>query len=299
MAVTVNVSELSEQLGFEVLEEGKGSICFQTNEINRPGLQFTGFYKKFAAQRVQLIGNAEMVYLYSLAEAELSERMEYFMRFDVPCILCARDNQPPEILLCKAKEHGIPVFKTSMFTDQAGHAIAGFIQAKLAPKILIHGELIDVFGVGVLLRGESGTGKSEAALELIRGGHRLVADDVVEVSRIGEKLIGRAPEATKHMMEVRGIGFIDIRYLYGVGAILPEKEIQFVIDLEYMEDYLQSSYSDDGHRYAEILGTSLPNTVLPISPGRNLAVVVEVAARNFRLKHLGYDSNKEFLNRIK
>lgn len=299
MSVNVNVSELAEQLDFQILEEGKGVIRFQTNEINRPGLQFTGFYKKFAYQRVQLIGNAEMVYLYSLSEAELSERMEYFMRFDVPCILCARDNKPPEILLQKAKEHGIPVFNTSMFTDQAGLAISGFIQAKLAPKILLHGELIDVFGVGVLLRGESGTGKSEAALDLIRSGHRLVADDVVEVSKIGERLVGRAPEAIKHMMEIRGIGLIDVRYLYGVGAILPEKDIQFVIDLEYMEDYIQTPHNDDGHRYTEILELSLPNTVLPVSPGRNIAVAVEVAARNFRLKHLGYDANKEFLNRIK
>lgn len=298
MSIEVGVREFCEALGFAALEEGCGRVCFETSEISRPGLQFTGFYKKFGRQRVQLIGNAEMAYLYSLAPAELEERMARFMGLGVPCIVCARDNDPPEQLLHQARNHGVPVFKSPDVTDRVGHAIASFIQAKLAPRIMLHGDLLDVYGIGVLLRGESGSGKSETALELIRSGHRLVADDVVEVSRVGEKLVGRAPETTKHIMEIRGVGFIDVRYLYGMGAILDEKEIELVIDLEYLEAYLRAGRSYDDGELAEILGVSVPKTVIPVSPGRNLAVVVEVAARNFRLKRMGDDTNWAFSRRL-
>lgn len=289
-SVNITVSEISKELDFQVLEPGTGSICFRTHEISRPGLQFTGFYAEFSPKRVQLIGNAEMSYLYSLSDDDLQERMSHFMGLNPPCIVCARDNHPPKILLDNAHKYGVPVFKTSLATDTAGHVISSLLQKMLAPRILLHGELMDVHGVGVLIRGESGSGKSETALDLIRSGHRIVADDVVEVSRVGDRLVGRAPDLIRYKMDVRGIGLIDLRYLYGMGAILPEKDIDFVIDLESFEDYKLANHPEDG--MTDILGIGVRNAVIPVSSGRNVAVVIEVAVRNLRLKQLGYDGGE-------
>lgn len=295
MSVSVRVEELAQQLDMEVLERGKGTVCFRSAEISRPGLQFTGFYDHFDPHRVQVIGNAEMYYLYSLSQIELRERMSRFMGMEIPCVVCARGKIPPDIMLECARKNEVAVFRALCNTDQTGHALNSFIADRLSRHILTHGVLMDIFGVGVLLRGESGVGKSETALEMIRAGQRLVADDVVEVSRIGDKLIGRAPEQIRHFMEVRGIGIVDVRYLYGVGAVLPEKEIDMVIDLKYydsQEQYIRMG--TEQARTVEILGVPLPNTVIPVSPGRNLAIVVEVAARNFRLKRMGYDTGARF-----
>lgn len=212
---------------------------------------------------MQLIGNAEMYYLYSLTPQQLEDRMERFMGLHVPCIVCARGNKPPEILLEKARHYGVPVFITNRTTDRVGHEISSFIQKKLARRILLHGELMDIYGTGVLIRGESGLGKSETALDLIQSGHRLVADDVVEVSRLEERLVGRAPNATKHIMDVRGIGIIDVRYLYGMSAILPEKDINLVIDLKKLEEYLDTE--EKAVDAMDILGLPVPLTPLPIS----------------------------------
>ncbi|MEA5060046.1 MAG: HPr(Ser) kinase/phosphatase [Candidatus Pelethousia sp.] len=295
MNVCIRVEELAQQLDMEILERGKGVVCFRSAEISRPGLQFTGFYNHFDPHRVQVIGNAEMYYLYSLTENELRERMSRFMETEIPCVVCARGKVPPATVIEYAKKNEVAVFRALCNTDQTGHALNNFIADRLSRHILTHGVLMDIFGVGVLLRGESGVGKSETALEMIRAGQRLVADDVVEVSRIGDRLVGRAPEQIRHFMEVRGIGIVDVRYLYGVGAVLPEKEIDMVIDLKYydsQEQYLRIGTEETST--VEILGVPLPNTIIPVSPGRNLAIVVEVAARNFRLKRLGYDTGAQF-----
>ena len=289
-SVNITVKEISEELDLEVLTEGSGSICFRTHEISRPGLQFTGFFAKFSRHRVQLIGNAEMAYLYSLDCADLRERMNHFMSQNPPCIVCARDNNPPAILLESAAEHGIPVFKTPLATDTAGHNISTLLQKKLAPRILLHGELMDVYGVGVLIRGESGSGKSEMALDLIRSGHRIVADDVVEVFRVGDRLVGRAPDLIRYKMDVRGIGLIDLRYHYGMGAILAEKDIDFVIDLEPFDEYKLAEHPEK--EIADILGIGVKKAVIPVSPGRNVAVVIEVAVKDLRLRQLGYDGGE-------
>ncbi len=292
MAVEVSVREICGELELTALEPGSGTITFQTPEISRPGLQFTGFYEKFAPKRVQLIGNAEMYYLYSLPQEQLEDRMDRFMKLNIPCIVCARGNRPPDTLLEKARQHGVPVFITNRTTDRVGHEISSFIQKKLAPRILLHGELMDIYGTGVFIRGESGLGKSETALDLIHSGHRLIADDVVEISRLGERLVGTAPNAIKHIMDIRGIGIIDVRYLYGMSAILPEKDINLVIDLKELSEYMHMG--EEKSDAMEILGIPVPLTLLPISPGRNVAVLVEVAVRNFRLKHMGFDTDGEF-----
>jgi HPr kinase/phosphorylase len=296
LEVFVSVEGLAQELGFTILERGRGSARLHSGAVSRPGLQFTGYYEYFTPDNVQLIGNAEMYYIYSLAEADLQDRMEHFMGFDIPCLFCSRGLMPPKALLDCARAAGVPVLSSPLGTAETAHAFDSFMQRQLARRILTHGVLMDIYGVGVLLRGESGIGKSETALELIRAGQRLVADDVVEVNRIGDKLIGRAPDATRHMVEVRGIGIVDVRYLYGVGAVLPEKEMDLVIDLENFrgkEAYTRFGGEQEGATI-DMLGVQLVRTVIPVSPGRNLAIVVEVAARNFRLKRLGYNPSKEF-----
>ena len=216
--VCLLVEEVAKSLDLRVLEPGNGRVTFSTGEIGRPGLQFTGFYEHFVPERVQLIGNAEMHYLKMLDYEDVYARMERFMGYRIPCIVCSRSNEPPKALLDCAKKMEVPVFGSDMNTDALGHRIYSYVGRELAPTILVHGVLLDVFGVGVLLRGPSGIGKSETAVEMIKMGHRLVADDVVEISRVApNRLSGRAPELTRHMVEVRGIGIVDVRYMFGVG----------------------------------------------------------------------------------
>lgn len=292
--VCLSVEEVAQNLELEILEPGNGSVVFSTGEIGRPGLQFTGFYEHFMPQRVQLIGNAEMHYLRTLTYEDISARMERFMGFKIPCIVCARGNTPPEALLDCAKKHAVPVFKSDMHTDDLGHRILSYVGRELAPRILLHGVLLDVFGVGVLLQGPSGIGKSETAIEMIKMGHRLVADDVVEITRVApNRLSGRAPELTRHLIEVRGIGIVDVRYLYGVGAVNVEKTIDFCIELELWNENTQYDRTGTEGRSERILDVEVPTTRVPVSPGRNLSVVVEVAARNFRLRRLGYNASEE------
>ena len=296
--VRVQVRELCGKLDMKLLCGNGDVVEFSTPEINRPGLQFTGYYERFYEKRVQLIGNAEMQYLFGLDEDELMERMDRFMGFGVPCVVCARGMTPPDALIDRAKAHGVPVFISHRKTGEIGQALSDFLEMEMAPRILMHGVLLDVFGIGVLLTGESSIGKSETALELIKAGHRLAADDVVEVFRASDLVIGRAPEATRHLMEVRGIGIVDVRYLFGMGAVISQKEIDMVVQMELWNENTEYDRVSMGSSSQDILGIEVPLTVLPVSPGRNIAVIIEVAARNRRLQRMGYDTSAEFHKRM-
>lgn len=294
----ISVDEIAKRLEMEALIRGKGSIEFTSSEINRPGLQFTGYYAHFAEERVQLIGNAEMNYLYSLKDDDLFAKMDYFMSSGIPCVVCARSNKPPDILLDRAERHNVPIFLSSRRTDDIGQLIGSFVGRYLAPKIKLHGVLLDIFGVGILLIGESGVGKSETALEMIKQGHRLVSDDVVEITRVApDKLIGYAPEITRHLIEVRGVGIVDVRYMFGASAEIPEKGIDIVIEMELWDQASQYERLGTSETITQILGVNVPKIVIPVRPGRNLAVVLEVAARSFRLKRMGYDAAQDFKDR--
>lgn len=298
-SITLAVGKLSEELDMKPLTASGGTVTFTSAEIGRPGLQFAGYYDHFSSRRVQLIGMSEMHYLYGLSGSEVRARMEKFMSYGVPCIVCARGNMPPKELTECAAAHDLPVFLSQHKTDDIGHSIGNYLSRKLAPSMLIHGVLIDAFGVGILMRGESGIGKSETALEMIKQGHRLVADDVVRITRVASgRIVGAAPEATKYLIEVRGIGIVDVRYLFGVGAAVNEKSIDFIMDLELFDPRTQYERIGAREKRTELLGVEIPTTVLPISPGRNIAVVVEVAARNFLLKKLGYDTSGHFAKRM-
>jgi HPr kinase/phosphorylase len=265
-------------------------------DICRPGLQFAGYFDIFASERPQVIGKAEMAYLISLPEDVFEARLEKYFSYRIPCIVICRDLTPPPELLELAQKHQIFVFRTPAVTSKFTVNAIHYLNRCLAPHITRHGILLDVYGVGVLLTGKSGVGKSEAALELIKRGHQLVADDVVDICRISEeRLIGTCPERIRHLMEIRGIGVIDVQAMFGIGAVTFSKTIDLIMELTVSgpddSDELDRIGLDDS--YVEILGISVPCQKIPIKPGRNLAIIVEVAARNFSLKRAGMNAARE------
>lgn len=298
-SITIPVETVAKELDLTIIERGSGRVTFTTAEIGRPGLPFAGYYNHFLGTRVQLIGNSEMHYLYSLSSAEISDRMAVFMSYNLPCIVCARGNMPPEELVKSAKEHQLAVFLSALKTDEIGHKVTNYLSRKLAPSMLTHGVLVDVFGIGILLKGESGIGKSETALEMIKQGHRLVADDAVRITRVApNRLVGSAPEATRYLIEVRGIGVVDVRYLFGAGSAVSEKSIDMVMNLEIYDPTAEYDRLGTNENTVEFFGVDVPETRVPISPGRNIAVVVEIAARNMLMKKLGYDTSGNAAKRI-
>lgn len=271
----------------------------RTADINRPGMQLCGFYEYFAFERPQVIGKVEMTYLESLdADARRVMYKKYFS-YAMPCIICCRGMQPPADLLEAAQAANIPVYMTQQLTAKFCYHATIYLTKCLAPRVTRHGVLVDVYGVGVLITGESGAGKSETALELVKRGHKLVADDVVDIVRVSDdRLVGECPEMVRHFMEIRGIGIIDIRAMYGVGAVEVSKSIDLVMHLEQWvegKEYDRLGLSDE---YITILGVKVPHQLTPVRPGRNLAIIIEVAARNLSLKNLGYSAAHELDRRL-
>ncbi len=294
-STTVSVEEFANSLGLTIKSKGRGHMVISESEINRPGLQLTGYFQHFAYDRVQLIGNAETYYLMQLSKEEMQNRVGILMQYDVPCVVFARDHEPPDAFMQEARVRQIPIFSSPRPTTKVSHSITNLLDRLLAPSITRHGVLLDVYGVGVMLIGESGMGKSETALEMVKRGHRLVADDVLEIRRVADnRLSGTAPALTRYLLEIRGIGIIDVRYMYGVGAVIQEKSIDIVMEMEMWEDGKAYDRLGLDDQTISILDVELPHILMPVRPGRNLAIIVEVAARNYRLKKLGYDAAKEF-----
>ena len=263
---------------------------FRTPDLNRPGMQFCGFYEFFAFERPQVIGKVEMSYLDRQPPEDRRRILEKYMSYRIPCIVICRNLTPPAELIELAQKHQVFVFRTEAVTSRFTVAAIHYLNRCLAPHITRHGILLDVYGVGVLLTGKSGVGKSEAALELIKRGHQLVADDVVDICRISEeRLIGTCPERIRNLMEIRGIGVIDVRAMFGIGAVAVSKSIDLVMELTNPEPEDQEMPDRIGleDRFLEILGISVPCLKIPIKAGRNLAIIVEVASRNFSLKRAG------------
>ena len=280
MAVTVK--ELIEELKLEVLVPGKASNEISISDINRPGLQFCGFYNYFASDRIQIIGMAEWSCL-KLMEPELRrDRLKEYCQFDFPCIIMSRGLEPQEELLESAKENKIWLLRTNEVTTRFISKIMNFLDEKLAPETRLHGVLVDVYGIGILIRGESGIGKSETALELIKRGHRLVADDAVEIKQVEGLLTGKAPYITTGFIEVRGMGIIDVPALYGLSSVLNSKTIHLVIDLEQWNENEDYDRLGIDNKYMDILNVPVREITLPIRPGRNVAVIIEAAAANYR-----------------
>ena len=300
---TVEITKMVERMHLTNLtpEIDLTGRAISTPEINRPALQLAGFFSDFDPNRVQLIGNVEYAYMYH-NEMNSEQRHICFSRlmgYGVPCIIFCRNLPVSDGMKKLALEKGVPLFGCAMETTALVAELVRWLQVELAPRISIHGVLVDVFGEGVLITGESGIGKSEAALELIKRGHRLVSDDVVEIKKVSdETLVGSAPDVTRHLIELRGIGIIDVKTLYGVQSVKDTQSINLVIRLEEWDrekDYDRFGLEDN---YTEFLGNRVVCNDIPIRPGRNLAIICEAAAINYRQKKMGYNAAKELHNRV-
>lgn len=268
-------------------------------DINRPALQLTGYFDHFDSERVQVIGYVEHTYLEKMDDGKKEEIYDKLLSYGIPCIVYSTNIDPDELMLQKANEHNIPVFKTTKTTSAFMAEIIRWLKVELAPCISIHGVLVDVYGVGVLIMGESGIGKSEAALELIKRGHRLVTDDVVEIRKVSDDtLVGTAPDITKHMIELRGIGIVDVKMLFGVQSVRETQTIDLVITLEDWNKDKEYDRLGLEEEYTEFLGNKVVCHSIPIRPGRNLAIIVESASVNHRQKQMGYNAAKELYRRV-
>ena len=297
----VSVSKIVERLDLKVYTDDidlkKRKI--ESSDINRPALQLAGYFAHFDSTRVQVVGNVEYFYTKQLEDEKKLEIYKELLSYEIPCIIFSRDLVPDEEFIQIAEENGIPVLGTSRPTSEFTAELIYELGELLAPSITIHGVLVDVYGEGVLITGESGIGKSEAALELVRRGHRLVSDDVVEISRINDHtLIGTAPDITRNFIELRGIGIVDVKSLYGVECIREKQQIDLVIKLsEWKKDaeYDRMGLEDE---HIEYLGNEVVCYSVPIRPGRNLAVICETAAVNHRQKKMGYNAAQELYRRV-
>lgn len=297
----VSVTRLAEDLDLfnytpDVDLKGRRIVA---KDVNRPALQLAGYFEHFEEDRVQIIGNVEYAYIAKVSDEERGRRCRELFKYNIPCMIYSRDLKPSDNVLAEAVEAGIPIFGTDQATSEFMARVINYLGEKLAPCITIHGVLVDVYGEGLLITGESGIGKSEAALELIRRGHRLVTDDVVEIRRINDHtLIGTSPEITRHFIELRGIGIIDVKTLYGVECVKERQTIDLVIKLEDWKK--ESEYDRLGleEETIDYLGNKVVCHSLPIRPGRNLAVICETAAVNHRQKKMGYNAAQELYRRV-
>ena len=297
----VTITELIEKLGLRnmTMELDTDAIVLVHPDVNRPALQLTGFFDHFDKDRVQIIGYVEQAYLDKLTPERRHEVYDALISSQIPCLLFSRGMKPEEDVLELCNHYGVPCMVSEKTTSDLMAEVIRWLNVKLAPMISIHGVLVDVFGEGVLIMGESGIGKSEAALELIKRGHRLVSDDVVEIRRVSdETIIGSAPDITRHFIELRGIGIIDVKTLFGVESVKYTQAIDMVIKLEEWDREKEYDRLGMEDQYTEFLGNKVVCHSIPIRPGRNLAIIVESAAVNYRQKKMGYNAARELYNRV-
>ena len=295
----VLIQDMIRALGLQVVvPSAREEMDIDESAINRPALQLAGFWKFFGYKRPQILGRGEMVYLTQMEDHERRDVLKKFFSYDIPCVIVSRNIPPTDEMIVMATARGIPIFSTPLTTDRLEVDLLNFLNSYLAPMQTVHGVLVDVLGSGILITGSSGVGKSEAALELIRRGHRLVADDVVRIKRVSDtRLTGEAPELVRHLMEIRGVGIIDVSVMYGIGAVISSKSIDMQIHLEMWQQGKEYDRLGLSEEYTEILGVRVPKLVMPIRPGRNVAVVLEAAVSNFRLKQQGYNAAEEIVRR--
>ena len=301
MAKTVELKKIVEKMNLKNLtpDVELNDKKVEVPDINRPALQLTGFFEHFDSERVQIIGYVEYTFLEKMDEEKKREVYKTLLSYKIPCIIFCRNLPPEQMLLDMAVEADVPIFITEKKTSAFTAEIIRWLNVQLAPCISIHGVLVDVYGVGVLIMGESGIGKSEAALELVKRGHRLVSDDVVEIRKVSdETLVGSAPDITRHFIELRGIGIVDVKTLFGVLSVRETQNIDLVITLEEWDKEKEYDRLGLEEQYTEFLGNNVVCHQLPIRPGRNLAVIVETASINYRQKKMGYNAAQELYKRV-
>ncbi len=295
----IKIEEFIEEMGLEVIHRAQDPTIFLMEaDINRPGLQLAGYFDFYSSHRLQVIGFVEWSYLEELPEELAKERLHRILKEDIPALIICRDQEVNPYILEYAKQYDRNVFRSRLATSRFITKTVNYLDRLLAPMLTLHGVLVDVDGVGILIQGESGVGKSETALELIKRGHRLVADDAVKIKLIDGKLLGNAPELIRYFLEVRGIGIINVKELYGVGAIRNSKTIHLVMQLELWDDTKAYDRIGMDDHFTSILGKEVPELTLPVRPGRNLAMIIETAAKNQRQKSMGYNAAQELNDRI-
>ena len=298
---TVAMAKVIEKFRLETvfLPDLPENIMITTSRVNRPGLQMVGFYDHYEQARLQIIGKVENLFLAQLPEEERRRRIEDFFRSSPVGVIVTSSIEITPETVSLAEKHNVPLLRTSARTSEFMAALISFLNVELGPRITRHGVLVEVYGEGILLLGDSGVGKSETAIELIKRGHRLIADDAVEIKRVSATtLVGQAPELIRHYVELRGIGIVDVRRLFGMGSVKETEKIDLVINLETWQDGKMYDRLGLDEETTDILGIKVPSIVLPVCPGRNLSVVIEVAAMNNRQKRMGYNTAQEFNKKL-
>ncbi len=298
--MTVKLSDLVKNYDLEIVHKSSDyeDIKITSSEINRPGLQLCGHFNKFVNERIQVIGTQEWHYLNSLDKNEIKVSLNKLFQYNIPCLIFSRNNKVFKEAHELAVKHDRTLLKSKEPTAKLMSKIVSHIEIDLAPTMRVHGVLLDIYGVGVLIKGRSGIGKSETALDLITNGARLIADDSVIIKNIDQKLIGRSPEITRHFMEIRGVGIIDIQKMFGVGYVMEEKNIEIIINLEDWDESKEYDRLGIVNNYENLLGINVAKFDVPVKPGRHTAMIVEVATKNYKQKELGYNPALELNARI-
>ncbi|SFC96344.1 Hpr(Ser) kinase/phosphatase [Bacillus sp. 491mf] len=296
----VRTKDLIEHFHLELVSGEEGiHRPIDTSDLSRPGIEIAGFFTYYPADRVQLLGKTELTFFDTLTEEQKKMRMQALCTEETPCIIVTRGEDVPEELMQASRQTGVPILCSPLKTTRLSSRLTNYLESKLAPTTAIHGVLVDIYGVGVMITGQSGVGKSETALELVKRGHRLVADDSVEIRQEDDDtLVGSSPELIEHLLEIRGLGIINVMTLFGAGAVRNHKRITLVINLEIWDQKKNYDRLGLDEEKMKIIDTEITKITLPVRPGRNLAVIIEVAAMNYRLKRMGVNAAQQFSDRL-
>jgi HPr kinase/phosphorylase len=296
----VRTKDLIEKFDLELISGEEGvNRPITTSDISRPALEMAGYFEYYPAERVQLLGKTELSFIERLSDKDRKFRLEKLCTDLTPCIIVTRDMEVPSELVEAAERESVPLIKSTRKTTRLSSHLTNYLESKLAPTTAVHGVLVDIYGVGVLITGKSGVGKSETALELVKRGHRLVADDCVEIRQEDQDtLVGTSPELIEHLLEIRGLGIINVMTLFGAGAVRTHKRISLIIDLEIWDKTKQYDRLGLEEEKMKIIDTDVTRLTVPVRPGRNLAVIIEVASMNFRLKRMGVNAAEQFSSRL-
>ncbi|MEM1483993.1 HPr(Ser) kinase/phosphatase [Oscillospiraceae bacterium PP1C4] len=297
----VPLQKLIKDFNLEVLylPEDASEIAISTPEVNRPGLQLSGFFDYFDNQRIQILGKSEFAFLDQFDDEERTIRVDNYFACKPPAVVITRNIEATDRMINAAEKHKVTLLRTVDGTSEFMAGLIAELNVELAPRVTRHGVLVEVYGEGILLLGESGVGKSETAIELIKRGHRLIADDAVEIRRVSNKtVVGSSPENIRHFMELRGVGIINARRLFGIGAVKMTEKINMIVLLEQWDSSKVYDRMGMNDEYTEVLGIDIPSLTIPVKPGRNLAIIIEVAAMNNRQKRMGYNAAQELLEKL-
>ncbi len=298
MEYSISLEKIIKELSLETIyvNDDASAVLIHSKEVNRPGIELNGFYDYYDDKRITIIGWSEIAMLENFGEEKRANAIKMLFSKRPPAVIISRGIEADSVIIDSAKENNVPLLLSNDTTSNVVASLVAYLNVELAPRITRHGVLVEVYGEGILLVGDSGVGKSETAIEVIKRGHRLIADDAVEIRRVSSKsLVGQSPENIRHFIEVRGIGIINARRIFGMGAVKPQEKIDMIINLELWDSSKVYDRMGMDSEYTELLGIKVPVMTIPVKPGRNLAVIIEVAAMNNRQKKMGYNAARELL----